>query len=112
MSEDDKLTPADPREVVNRAPSRPHSEASAGAVSGGIDNGEDRRRALVEHLDRSGFVIMRKPIPASGAGDIRADEDLSFSLYNKQYMIYSEKLYIFDRPVNCRTMAGWRYRGC
>jgi hypothetical protein len=24
---------------------------------------------LVEHLDRSGFVIMRKPVPGGGAGN-------------------------------------------
>jgi hypothetical protein len=24
---------------------------------------------LVEHLEQSGFVVMRKPVPAIGAGD-------------------------------------------
>jgi hypothetical protein len=66
---DEKLTPADPREVVT-------------ALSLGLTSGRQLARyqaaetmakivaeRLVEHLSASGFVVMRKPIPAAGAGD-------------------------------------------
>jgi hypothetical protein len=66
---DEKLTPADPREVVT-------------ALSLGLTSGRQLARyqaaetmakivaeGLVEHLSASGFVVMRKPIPAAGAGD-------------------------------------------
>jgi hypothetical protein len=59
---DDKLTPADPREVVT-------------ALSLGLTSGKQLARyqaaetmakivaeRLVEHLNASGFVVMRKPV--------------------------------------------------
>ena len=66
---DDKLTPADPRDVETclslgltsgpRLARHQAAEVTAKVVA----------ERLVAELERSGFVVMRKPIPASGAGD-------------------------------------------
>ena len=69
MLDDDKLTPADPRELVialslgltAKPPLAQHQAAETMA--------KIVAERLVEHLERSGFVIMRKPVPAIGAGD-------------------------------------------
>jgi hypothetical protein len=67
---DDKLTPASPEDVADsisfallwsRGRKRVHdSEAMTAALAA------DR---IVSHLERSGYVILKKP-PASGAGDM------------------------------------------
>ena len=69
MLDDEKLTPADRRDVIT-------------ALTLGLTRGPQRERLqaaevmskivaerLVAELETSGFVVMRKPIPASGAGD-------------------------------------------
>ena len=66
---DDKLTPADPRDVEtclslgltsgSRLARHQAAEVTAKVVA----------ERLVAELERFGFVIMRKPIPATGARD-------------------------------------------
>ena len=67
--DDDKLTPADRREVVialalGLTAKPPLAQYQAAETMAQIV--AERR---VEHLERSGCVVMRKPVPGIGAGD-------------------------------------------
>jgi hypothetical protein len=69
MPDDEKLTPASPRDVeialsLALTSGRALERAQAAEVTAKIV-----AERLVAHLKRSGFVIMRKPIPNDGAGD-------------------------------------------
>ena len=69
MPDDDKLTPASRRDLeiclaLGLTSGRGFERAQAAEVTASVV-----AERLVEHLERSGFVIMRKPVPAMGAGD-------------------------------------------
>lgn len=66
---DEKLTPASPREVeiclsLALTSGRSLARSQAAEVTAKVV-----AERLVAHLERSGFVVMRKPIPNHGAGD-------------------------------------------
>jgi len=66
---DDKLTPATRHDVETRlslglTSGRSYARSQAAEVTAKIV-----AERLVAELERSGFVIMRKPIPMGGAGD-------------------------------------------
>ena len=69
MSNDDKLTPAEPPRCRDCALIRPTSWAKLRKYQAAETMAKLVAERLVEHLERSGFVIMRKPVPAMGAGD-------------------------------------------
>jgi hypothetical protein len=69
MLADDKLTPADPREVVIALSLGLTAKPKFAQHQAAETMAKIVAERLAEHLERSGFVIMRKPVPASGAGD-------------------------------------------
>jgi hypothetical protein len=69
MSDDDKLTPADPRDVVTALSLGLTAKPKLAQYQAAETMAKLVAERLVEHLERSGFVIMRKPVPAMGAGD-------------------------------------------
>ena len=70
MTDDaEKLTPASPRDVeiclsLGLTSGRALERSQAAEVTAKVV-----AERLVAHLEESGFVVMRKPIPAIGAGD-------------------------------------------
>jgi hypothetical protein len=66
---DDKLAPADPRDVEICLSLGLTSGRSLARSQGAEVTAKVVAERLVAHLEQSGFVIMRKPTPASGAGD-------------------------------------------
>ena len=69
MPDDDKLTPAHPRDVevclsLGLTSGRALARSQAAEVTARVV-----AERLAAHLEASGFVIMRKPTPAIGAGD-------------------------------------------
>jgi hypothetical protein len=69
MPDDDKLTPADPREVVTALSLGLTAKPPLARYQAAETMAKLVAERLVEHLERSGFVVMRKPAPATGAGD-------------------------------------------
>jgi len=66
MPDADELAPASRRDslALGLTNGRSFERAQAAEVTASVVSGR-----LVEHLNRAGFVIMRKPVPAIGAGD-------------------------------------------
>jgi len=71
MPADDKLTPADPREVVIALSLGLTAKPKFAQHQAAETMAKIVAERLAEHLDRSGFVVMRKSVPATGAGDNR-----------------------------------------
>ena len=70
MPDDDKLTPAaDPREVVTALSLGLTAKPKLAQHQAAETMAKIVAERLVEHMERSGFVVMRKPVPATGAGD-------------------------------------------
>jgi hypothetical protein len=68
MADDDKLTPADPREVVIALSLGLTAKPPLARYQAAETMAKIVAERLVEHLERSGFVVMRKPVPGGGAG--------------------------------------------
>ena len=71
MLADDKLTPVDPREVVIALSLGLTAKPKFAQHQVAETMAKIVAERLAEHLDRSGFVVMRKSVPATGAGDNR-----------------------------------------
>ena len=69
MPDDDKLTPADPREVVIALALGLTAKPPLARYQAAETMAKIVAERLVEHLEASGFVFMRKPVPRIGAGD-------------------------------------------
>ena len=68
MPDDEQLTPASPRDVETALARALTSGRSVERAQAAEVTAKVVAERLVAHLERSGFVIMRKPIPALGAG--------------------------------------------
>ncbi len=69
MADDEKLTPATRHDIeiclsLGLTSGRGYARSQAAEVTAKVV-----AERLVAHLEASGFVIMRKPIPAIGAGE-------------------------------------------
>ena len=69
MPDDDKLSPADPREVVTALALGLTSGRQLAKYQAAETMAKIVAERLVGELERSGFVVMRKPILMGGAGD-------------------------------------------
>src|SRR5690348_8265092 len=69
MPDDDKLTPADPRDVVTALSLGLTAKPARAQHQAAETMAKIVAERIAEHLDRSGFVVMRKSVPATGAGD-------------------------------------------
>ena len=69
MPDDDKLTPADPREVVIALALGLNAKPQLARYQAAEPMATIVAERLIEHIERSGFVVMRKRVPAIGAGD-------------------------------------------
>jgi hypothetical protein len=79
MPDDSKLTPATRHDVeiclsLGLTSGRALARSQAAEVTAKVV-----AERLAAHLEQSGFLIMRKPIPATGAGDSPAGADLRAS---------------------------------
>ena len=68
MRNDGDLTPADPRESVIALSLGLTAKPPLARYQAAETMAKIVAERLVEHLERSGFVVMRKPVPGGGAG--------------------------------------------
>jgi hypothetical protein len=68
MPDDEKLTPADSRDVVMALSLGLTAKPPLARYQAAETMAKIVAERLVEQLKRSGFVIMRKPVPGGGAG--------------------------------------------